>query len=101
MRTEATWAVDYNVKTGRVNASTAFLNYRFGLFTIGGGDAYLRGPGGALSSTHNVQGEGFNQYRLFFGSGPTRKRGFDGAPNFGVYPNLCVLQKSHTPHGHK
>jgi len=94
MRTEATWAVDYDVKSGHVNASTAFLNYRFGLFTIGGGDAYLRAPGEALSSTHNVQGQGFNQYRLLFGYGHTGKRGFSGATNFGVDQNLGVLQYS-------
>src|SRR5207247_5778566 len=56
MRTEATWAVDYDVKSGRVNSSTAFLNYRFVLFTFIVVDAYLRAPCEALSATRKLQG---------------------------------------------
>jgi LPS-assembly protein len=93
-RTEAAWDVDYDFKSGRVNTSTAFVNYRFGLFTIGGGDAYLRTPGEALSSTHNVQGQGFHQFRTLLGYGHTGKRGFSGATSLGFDQNLGFLQYS-------
>lgn len=93
-RTEAEWDVDYDFKSGRVNTSTAFVNYRFGLFTIGGGDAYLRTPGEALSSTHNVQGQGFHQFRALLGYGHAGKRGFSGATSLGFDQNLGFLQYS-------
>jgi len=93
-RTEAEWDVDYDFKSGRVNTSTAFVNYRFGLFTIGGGDAYLRTPGEALSSTHNVQGQGFHQFRVLLGYGHSGKRGFSGATSLGFDQNLGFLQYS-------
>jgi LPS-assembly protein len=93
-RTEAQWDVDYDFKSGRVNASTAFVNYRFGLFTIAGGDAYLRAPGEAISSTHNVQNQGFHQFRALLGYGQTGKRGFSGATSLGFDQNLGFLQYS-------
>ncbi len=37
-RTEAEWDIDYDFKNSRINASTAFVNYRVGPYTIGGGD---------------------------------------------------------------
>ena len=47
-RTEAEWDIDYDFKNSRINASTAFVNYRFGSYTIGGGDAYLLAPSESL-----------------------------------------------------
>ncbi len=89
-RTEAEWDLDYDIKKGRINTSTALVNYRIGLFTVGGGDAYLRAPG--ENSTPTPQA--FNQFRLLFGYGHPNKRGFSGATNFGFDANLGFLQYS-------
>ena len=39
---DAEWDLDYDFKKHRINASTAFVNYHFGAYTIGGGDAFCR-----------------------------------------------------------
>ena len=39
---DAEWDVDYDFKKHRVNASTALVNYHFGAFTFGGGDAFVQ-----------------------------------------------------------
>jgi LPS-assembly protein len=44
-RSNIEYDVDYDFFYGRINTSTAFLNYQIGPFTIGGGDAYLHVPG--------------------------------------------------------
>jgi hypothetical protein len=41
-RTNTEWDLDYDLKEGRINASTALVNYHYGRFTVGGGDAFLR-----------------------------------------------------------
>jgi LPS-assembly protein len=88
-RTEAEWDIDYDFKQSRINASTAFVNYRFGPYTIGGGDAYLLAP----SSTPTPTGQQvFNQFRILLGYGQPNKRGFSGASNLGFDANLGVLQ---------
>ena len=88
-RTEAEWDIDYDFKQSRINASTAFVNYRFGSYTVGGGDAYLLAP----SSTPTPTGqEAFNQFRILFGYGQPNKRGFSGATNLGFDANLGFLQ---------
>ena len=90
-RTEAEWDIDYDFKNSRINASTAFVNYRFGPYTIGGGDAFLQAPSATVSST--VQ-QAFNQFRLLFGYGYPNRRGFSGATNLGFDANLGFLQYS-------
>ncbi len=87
-RTEAEWDIDYDFKQSRINASTAFVNYRFGSYTIGGGDAYLRAP----SDTPTTGQQMFNQFRVLFGYGQPNKRGFSGATNLGFDANLGFLQ---------
>jgi LPS-assembly protein len=89
-RTEAEWAIDYDFKNGRINASTAFVNYRFGSYTIGGGDAFLQAP----STTTPTGQQAFNQFRLLFGYGQPNKRGLSAATNLGFDANLGVLQYS-------
>lgn len=88
-RTEAEWDIDYDFQKSRINASTAFVNYRFGPYTIGGGDAFLQAP----SDTANppVQ-QAFNQFRVLFGYGQPNKQGFSGASNLGFDANLGFLQ---------
>ena len=41
-RTNTEWDLDYDFKAGRINSSMALVNYHYGPFTIGGGDAFLR-----------------------------------------------------------
>ena len=88
-RTEAEWDIDYDFKHDRINASTAFVNYRFGPYTIGGGDAYLLAP--SDTPTPAAQ-QAFNQFRILFGYGQPNKRGFSGATNLGFDANLGFLQ---------
>jgi LPS-assembly protein len=90
-RTEAEWDIDYDFKKDRINASTAFVNYRFGPYTIGGGDAYLLAPSDIPTPAAQ---QAFNQFRVLFGYGQPNKRGFSGATNLGFDANLGFLQYS-------
>src|ERR1700730_624206 len=92
-RTEAEWDIDYDFKKKRINASTAFVNYRVGSYTIGGGDAYLEAPSDAIAVPSTAP-QAFNQFRLLFGYGHSNKRGFSGATNLGFDANLGFLQYS-------
>jgi LPS-assembly protein len=90
-RADAEWDLDYDIKKGRINASTALINYHLGEFTIGGGGAFLQTPGEALASaTNGVQR--FDQLRLLFGYGHPNKRGFTGAINTGYDAHLGFVQ---------
>ena len=89
-RTDAEWDIDYDFKEHRINASTALLNYHFGLFTLGGGDAFVQALPGIVSAT-TVQ-QDFNQFRVLIGYGHPNKRGFSGATAFGFDANLGFLQ---------
>ena len=91
-RTDVEWDLDYDVKKGRINASTAILNYRIGAFTLGGGDAFLQPPGETLPSAPLPQPKRFDQYRLLLGYGHPNKRGFTGAANIGFDAHLNFLQ---------
>jgi LPS-assembly protein len=93
-RTEAEWDIDYDFRLGGINSSTALLNYRIGVFTVGGGDAYLRAPGETLVSNAIPGPQRFNQFRLLLGYGHPNKRGFSGAANVGFDANLGFLQYS-------
>jgi LPS-assembly protein len=90
-RTEAEWDIDYDFKNSRINASTAFVNYRFGPYTIGGGDAFLQAPSATVSATIP---KSFNQFRVLFGYGYPNRPGFSGATNLGFDANLGFLQYS-------
>jgi LPS-assembly protein len=86
-RAGAEWDIDYDVKNGRTNASAAFVNYRFGNYTVGGGNAYLQAPSATLLPG-STQAHAFNHFRLLFGYGQPNKRGFSGATNLGFDANL-------------
>jgi LPS-assembly protein len=92
-RTNTEWDLDYDLKTGRINASTALLNYHYGAFTIGGGDAFLRVTDTTQGDANPPQRD-YNQYRLLFGYGQPQKRGFSGAASFGFDQNQGFLQYS-------
>ena len=93
-RAEAEWDLDYDFKNGRINASTVFVNYRIGLFTIGGGDAYLQAPSTNSTSGPTTAPQTFNQYRLLFGYGHSNKPGLSAGTNLGFDANLGSLQYS-------
>lgn len=99
--TDIEWDLDYDFKQSRINTSTALLNYRFGAFTLGGGDAFLQTAGGTQVSNNNTlpvvtssasSEQSFNQFRVVLGYGHNGKRGFSGATNIGFDANLNALQ---------
>ena len=92
-RTNTEWDLDYDLKTGRINASTALINYHYGPFTIGGGDAFLR-VNDMTQGEANPPQRDFHQYRILFGYGQPQKRGFSGATSFGFDHNQGFLQYS-------
>lgn len=95
-RTDIEWNIDYDFRQDRVNDSTAFLNYRIGPMTLGGGDAFLQAPGETLVSPALLSAkpspEIFNQFRVLLGYGSPNKRGLSGATNLGFDANLGFLQ---------
>jgi LPS-assembly protein len=93
-RTDAEWDLDYDIKKGRINASTALVNYHIGEFTIGGGDAYMQVPGEITTLQTTATPQRFNQFRVLLGYGHPNKRGFSSAANFGFDSNLEFLQYS-------
>jgi LPS-assembly protein len=90
-RTNTEWDVDYDLKAGRINNSTALVNYHTGPFTVGGGDAFLRviDP---LSPTTPNSARDFHQLRVLLGYGQLNKRGFSAASSFGFDANHGSLQ---------
>lgn len=90
-RTNTEWDLDYDLRKGRINASTALVNYHYGQFTVGGGDAFLRVNDTSLGTV--VPGaRDFHQFRILFGYGQLNKRGFSGASSFGIDANQGFLQ---------
>jgi LPS-assembly protein len=90
-RTNTEWDLDYDLQAGRINASTALVNYHYGPFTMGGGDTFLRvidTPVGSVSTNAND----FHQLRVLFGYGQLNKRGFSAASSFGFDANHGSLQ---------
>lgn len=91
LRTNTEWDLDYDTKTGQINGSTALVNYHYGPFTIGGGDAFLRvldaNPQSILTSQSS-----FHQFRVLAGYGQLNKPGLSAAANFGFDSNEGNLQ---------
>ncbi len=92
-RTNTEWDLDYDLRTSRINASTALVNYHYGQFTIGGGDAFLRTIDTSLGTVIHSPRD-FHQFRLLFGYGQLNKRGFSGATSLGFDENRGFLQYS-------
>ncbi|HEY1463890.1 MAG TPA: LPS assembly protein LptD [Terriglobales bacterium] len=92
-RTDADWEVDYDFTSSKINASTALVNYHFGQFTVGGGEALVHVPSAVLQPT-TPQIPSFDQFRLLLGYGNSGKRGFSGAASVGYDVNLNSLQYS-------
>ncbi len=84
--TDTEWDLDYDFQLGRVNASTLLVNQNFGLFTIGGGDAFLQIP------QPNTLPLTFQQFRVALGYGGLAHRGFSAASSFGIDSETGQLQ---------
>jgi LPS-assembly protein len=91
-RSDAEWDLDYDLKKGRINASTAIFNYHLGAFTLGGGAAFLQTAGEVLANAPTPAPVRFDQLRLLLGYGHPNKRGFTGAINAGYDAHLGFLQ---------
>jgi LPS-assembly protein len=100
-RTDTEWDLDYDFLLGRINASTLLVNYNFGHFTVGGGDAFLQIPqtknatnvGTCAPATSTSQPTCvFQQFRMGLGYGSLTQRGFSGAASFGFDAEINQLQ---------
>ena len=90
--TDIQWELDYDTKRGRINASTAVVNYRIGEVFIGGGQAFLHAPGEVLTTTNQPAPEKFNQFRAILGYGHPNKRGISLGTTVGFDSNFHFLQ---------
>ena len=90
-RTNTEWDVDYDLKAGRINSSMALVNYHYGPFTVGGGDAFLRVIDTAAGTTPTGASD-FHQFRVLFGYGQLNKRGLSAASSFGFDADNGSLQ---------
>jgi LPS-assembly protein len=91
-RTNTEWDLDYDLKAGRINSSMALVNYHYGPFTIGGGDAFLRVIDTAAGTTMPTSASEFHQFRVLFGYGQLNKRGLSAASSFGFDADNGSLQ---------
>jgi LPS-assembly protein len=90
-RTNTEWDLDYDVKTNQITSSLALVNYHYGPFTIGGGDAFLRVIDSAAVATPTSESE-FHQFRVLLGYGQLNKRGLSAASSFGFDADVGSLQ---------
>jgi LPS-assembly protein len=90
-RTNTEWDLDYDLKTGHINGSTALVNYHYGPFTVGGGDAFLRVIDTPVG-TPSTSPQDFHQFRILAGYGQLNKHGLSAAASFGFDANQGNLQ---------
>lgn len=84
--TDVQWELAYDPVQGRINSSTAFVDYRMGEIFFGGSQAFLRVVGQGASP--NV----FNQYRALLGYGHPGKRGLSAGASLGFDQDQHFLQ---------
>jgi LPS-assembly protein len=102
--TDTEWDTDYDFQLSRINTSTLLVNYNFGPFTLGGGDAFLQIPQTTISSPSLSEGTcaptantsqitcKFNQFRVALGYGGLTRRGLSAASSFGIDSETGQLQ---------
>ncbi|HEV2397818.1 MAG TPA: LPS assembly protein LptD [Candidatus Sulfotelmatobacter sp.] len=102
--TDTEWDLDYDFELSRINASTLLVNYNWGAFTFGGGDAYLEIP--QTASTPQGLEEGkcgpvvgsnqitckFQQFRVALGYGGLTRRGLSAAASLGFDAETRQMQ---------
>ncbi len=89
--TEFQWHLDYDAQAGRINASTLFVNYRFGDWFVGGSHALVQTPT-EVFAVGGIGPDKFNQFRILTGYGHPNKRGISAAANVGFDSNFQFLQ---------
>jgi LPS-assembly protein len=89
---DAEWDLDYDFKSGRINASNVLANFHFGEISVGGGDSYLYIPADILSSSNTATS--FHQFRTQVTYGHLNKPGLTGSATFGFDANQGQLQYS-------
>ena len=89
---DAEWDLDYDFKSGRINASNVLVNFHVGQISVGGSDAFLYIPADILASSNTATS--FHQFRTQVGYGHPNKPGFSGAATFGFDANQGQLQYS-------
>lgn len=92
VNTDIQWELDYDPVKGRINSSTALVDYRIGEIFIGGSHAFLHVPGEIFVSNPIPGPDKFNQFRFLVGYGHPNKRGINAAANIGWDSNLQFLQ---------
>ena len=90
-RTNTEWDLDYDTKTGQITGSTALVNYHYGPYTIGGGDAFLRVLDAKIGSGPSGPPD-YHQFRVLAGYGQLNKLGLSAAATFGFDDNNGNLQ---------
>jgi LPS-assembly protein len=86
--TDMQWELDYDTKKGRINSSTALVDYRVGRIFIGASEAYLHVPETSANDGPTV----FNQFRGLIGFGHPNKRGWSGGASLGYDQQRDYLQ---------
>lgn len=91
--TDVQWELDYDTKQGRINASTAIVNYRIGEVFIGGSQAFLQAGGEVnVTPTPLPAPIKFNQFRTLIGYGHPNKPGISAGATIGFDSNFHFLQ---------
>ncbi|MGE0406748.1 MAG: LPS assembly protein LptD, partial [Candidatus Korobacteraceae bacterium] len=90
--TDLQWNLDYDIRMGRINASTTIASLRAGNFFLGGSHAFLRVPGEIFVSNPIAAPTEFNQFRWLVGYGAPTKQGFSVATNLGFDVSRRFLQ---------
>ena len=91
--TDVQWELDYDTKKGRINASTAVVNYRIGEVFIGGSQAFLQAPGEVIVTPTPLPAPiKFNQFRTLIGYGHPNKPGISAGATIGFDSNFHFLQ---------
>ena len=102
--TDTEWDLDYDFQLSRINANTLLVNYNWGAFTFGGGDAYLEIPQTAETPSGLAEGKcgpvvgsnqitcKFQQFRVALGYGGLARHGFSAATSMGFDAETRQLQ---------
>jgi LPS-assembly protein len=88
------WALDYDTRKGRINASTTFVDFHFHEIFLSAGHTFLHNPAAVLAGAVIPAPSVFNQFRLSAGYGNANKRGFSTASSVGFDASLHFIQYS-------
>lgn len=102
--TSIQWALDYDSKKGRINASTFYTTFHLGNFFVEGSHAFFHVPGEVFVTSTiptcplsgplpaNCSPTQFNQFRALVGYGSPTKRGLSAAANLGFDSTFSFIQ---------